>query len=178
MCLCIYIYIFVCGFQKCIKLTAWCIVANAPCFIHMNNYDCVRLSCFCALFHVSRAFARCFFKHKMYTESSYGSPNTSTHVGCKSVRLSANFATFCTIEAWFPSWEFKGIPPQFQPQGNKALWRGYETPLSHNRVVLGPYFLGGGGIEGVSLDALDHRVVEPALVRSWFDENPFRSGVL
>lgn len=136
MCLCTYIYIFVCGFQKCIKLTAWCIVANAPCFIHMNNYDCVRLSCFCALFHVSRAFARCFLKHKMYTESSYGSPNTSTHVGCKSVRLSANFATFCTIEAWFPSWEFKGIPPNSNP---KEI-RPYEGAMKHHCPIIGSYW--------------------------------------
>ena len=115
MCLCIYIYIhiYMCGFQKCIKLTAWCIVANAPCFIHMNKYDCVRLSCFCALFHVSRTFAQCFLGIKCTPNHHIGSPNTSTHVGCKSVRLSANFATFCTIEAWFPSWEFK-----LREQGN------------------------------------------------------------
>lgn len=57
-------------------------------FIHMNKYDCVPLSCFCALFHVSSAFAQCFLGIFMYTETSYGSrPNASTHVGCKSARL-------------------------------------------------------------------------------------------
>ena len=79
----------------------------------MNKYDCVRLSCFCALFHVSRTFAQCFLGIKCTPNHHIGSPNTSTHVGCKSVRLSANFATFCTIEAWFPSWEFK-----LREQGN------------------------------------------------------------
>ena len=44
------------------------------------------------------------------------------------------------------------------PARNKALLRDYE-PLSPNLALLGPYFLGVGGIGGAPLDSHDKMVI-------------------
>ena len=46
--------------------------------------------------------------------------------------------------------------PRKSPKKSPALLRDYENPLvSFNKALLGPYFLGGGGIGGVPLDSHD-----------------------
>ena len=44
------------------------------------------------------------------------------------------------------------MPP---PPGDKALLRDYWPLVSLNKALLGPYFLGGGGIGGVPLGSHD-----------------------